>query len=258
MPSTIEAAREAFPRGLEQPEGAFRFSVDALLLAAFAPADRAESFADLGTGCGVVGLALCLLHPRLSGFGVEVLPQAAAAAFRNAETLGLAERFRILEHNLADTDADFFLQSHDLVVANPPWRGGRAGRPPKTFLRAEALVDKGETLPVFCGAAARLLKHKGTFACVYDSERLPELLEALRGQRLEPKRLRFVHSRAGSSSRIVLVEARKNSRPGVRVEAPLILYAEREPARGPRALGLQPLEFCRFLACNGGGASNSD
>ena len=30
----VTAARQAFPSGLEQPEGRFRFSVDALLLAA--------------------------------------------------------------------------------------------------------------------------------------------------------------------------------------------------------------------------------
>ncbi len=253
MPSTIEAARESFPRGLEQPEGSFRFSVDALLLAAFAPAERAESFADLGAGCGVVGLALCLLHPHLSGLGIEILPQAAGAAFRNIEKLGLTDRFRVLEHDAADTRAEFFAQSYDLVVANPPWRGERAGRLPKTLLRTEALVDNGEALPVFCGAAARLLKHKGTFACVYDSGRLPELLETLRGLRLEPKRLRFVHSRADSPSRIVLVEARKNSRPGVHIEAPLILYAERDLTCNPRALTSQAVEFCRFLSCNSGG-----
>ena len=63
-PSPHAEARRAFPAGLEQPEGSFRFSVDALLLAAFAASRTADvtiRFIDLGTGCGVVGLAYLLL-----------------------------------------------------------------------------------------------------------------------------------------------------------------------------------------------------
>ena len=248
MPSMIEAARQRFPRGLLQPDGTFHFSVDALLLAAFAPAERRMRFVDLGTGCGVIGLALCLLHPQLTGLGIETLAPAAAAAAHNTAQLGLTERFRVLKHDLTETAADFFTQTHDLVVANPPWRGEQAGRSPKNPLRARALIDTGAALPVFCGAAARLLKHKGSFACVYDSAGLPNLLETLRDLRLEPKRLRFVHARTAAPSRLVLVEARKNSRPGLTVEAPLTLYAAQE--RGPRALSAQTLAFCPFLACN--------
>ncbi|MDY0305603.1 MAG: hypothetical protein RBR18_04125 [Desulfovibrionaceae bacterium] len=56
--------RSAFPRGLSQSNTGHRFSVDSLLLASFARIRRKDRRGlDLGTGCGVVGLALLLLHP---------------------------------------------------------------------------------------------------------------------------------------------------------------------------------------------------
>ena len=41
---------------------------------------------------------------------------------------------------------------------------------------------------------------------------------------LEPKRMRLVHSRQGGPASLVLVEGRKNGRPGLEVEVPLYVY----------------------------------
>ena len=59
---TIPEARALFPSGLFQPEASFRFSADALHLADFALSalKGGETVADLGAGCGVIGLALGL------------------------------------------------------------------------------------------------------------------------------------------------------------------------------------------------------
>ncbi|AAS94935.1 hypothetical protein DVU_0452 [Nitratidesulfovibrio vulgaris str. Hildenborough] len=89
------AARARFPRGLHQPAGSFRFSADALLLASFAGGTAARSFADLGTGCGVVGLALLLGSSRLSGVGIEQDAALVNAARANAHRLGLSTRFTV-------------------------------------------------------------------------------------------------------------------------------------------------------------------
>ncbi|MBO4793960.1 MAG: hypothetical protein J5556_05260, partial [Deltaproteobacteria bacterium] len=74
MNGGLMAARKAFPSGLFQPAGSYRFAADSLALAAFGRRflpEGAARFADLGTGCGVVGLALLLEAPASSGFGLE-------------------------------------------------------------------------------------------------------------------------------------------------------------------------------------------
>ena len=106
-PSPHAEARRAFPAGLEQPEGSFRFSVDALLLAAFAASrttDVTMRFIDLGTGCGVVGLAYLLLKRNIcQGFGMDCNPELIAAAQNNTDKLGFSDRFALHTGELADT-----------------------------------------------------------------------------------------------------------------------------------------------------------
>ena len=151
-PSPHAEARRAFPAGLEQPEGSFRFSVDALLLAAFAASrttDVTIRFIDLGTGCGVVGLAYLLLKRNIcQGFGMDCNPELIAAAQNNTAKLGFSDRFALHTGELADTR---FLENLrmeaspvQLVMANPPWRLVGSGRLPATEARRKALFgDKG-------------------------------------------------------------------------------------------------------------------
>jgi tRNA1Val (adenine37-N6)-methyltransferase len=91
--------------------------------------------------------------------------------------------------------------------------------------RAAARHELAGGLADFLEAAARLLGEGGRFAVIFLAERLPELLAAMRAVRLEPKRLRTVHGRSHDEARMVLVEGRKQGRPGLRVEAPLMVYA---------------------------------
>jgi tRNA1Val (adenine37-N6)-methyltransferase len=69
-----------------------------------------------------------------------------------------------------------------------------------------------------------MLKSGGRFYVVYLAERLAELLAGMASFNLEPKRLRFVHSREGQPARLILLESRKNGRPGIKVEPPLVVY----------------------------------
>lgn len=288
VPPTAAAAqaRAYFPRGLEQPEGSFRFSIDALLLAAFSPGERCKHFIELGTGCGVISIAACLRHAQLCGIGFEQNARLAAAANRNASRLGLEKRFQAVHgavettrlgmpltpatdtpmppeqnpvseqnpaqgrHDISNKAAPSTLFSTDLVMANPPWRKSGSGRPPQCEDRQAALVDPGTALDAFCAAAGRVLTHKGFFTCVYDAARLTELLAATRRHGLEAKRLRFVHGRKELPARLVLLEARKQARPDLKVEPPLILYDQKTQEKNKLPFTVQALEFCPFLACN--------
>jgi tRNA1(Val) A37 N6-methylase TrmN6 len=60
------------------------------------------------------------------------------------------------------------------------------------------------------------VKNGGRFALVHRPERLCDLFQALRENRLEPKRLQFLQSGKNPPS-AVLVEAYKQARPGLRV-----------------------------------------
>ncbi len=254
MPDSTAAAGE-FPRGLRQAEGRARFAMDALLLAAFAARRKAALAVDLGSGCGAAGFGYLLLAPAGRVLGIERAGDQAAAARQNAELLGLADRYAVLEMDLAHLGGESGgpgqpgPESADLVLANPPYYRPGQGRLPRVEGRREALVQEPGGLEVFLDAAARLLRNRSPACFIYLAEGLLDLLEGLRRRRLEPKILLPVQSRAGEAARFVLVEARKNGGRGLALEAPLVLYAD-------RGFGMEltpgALTFCPFLACNPG------
>jgi tRNA1(Val) A37 N6-methylase TrmN6 len=264
----IAEARAFFPRGLAQPEGAFRFSVDALLLACFARelrGGREPSVADLGAGCGVVGIALALLREDVRVAGVEIGPALVAAAADNAARLGLGGRVQVVEADVAAlrrspgipgkmgsvAEPPLPPESVDAVVANPPYREPGRGRRPAGDVREGALCETRGTLEDFIAAASAVLKNRGQAFFVFAADGAVRLLTRLAVHRLEPKRVRAVHPYADRPARLVLVEARKNGGPELCWEPPLVLY-EPAPAGGRGRVTEDALAFCPFLASNAG------
>lgn len=72
---------------------------------------------DLGTGTGALLLAVLSEVPQATGVGVDLKPEAAALAARNAARLGLSPRATFLAGDWATAlDARF-----DVVLSNPPY-----------------------------------------------------------------------------------------------------------------------------------------
>lgn len=236
--------RAYFPRGLVQPEGGYRFSLDSLLLASFARVTRGQTGLDLGCGCGVVALGLLLRQPELRITGVELNPRSVEAAGQNAIDLNLTDKLTIARGDVADWRPERVV---DFVVANPPYRKLGKGRPSAGEGRAAARFEESGTFAQFARCAAVALKTRGRFAFVHLPERLPELMADLAGAGLTPKRMRLVHGRADQEARMVLLETVKAAGHGLKVEPPLILHEGR--GRNTRLTG-QALAFCPFLACN--------
>lgn len=251
--TSVATARQAFPRGLLQPEGGFRFGADALLLAAFAAPLAGNRVLDLGTGCGPAALALLLARddPDTLVTGLDKDPAMVAAAAENAGRLGLTDRCIPLEGDVRAIRDDPRLppEAFDLVLANPPFRHPGSGRRPEAPGRDAARFELDGGLAAFAAAATYALRNKGQLACVHLAERLTHIITALTSAKLEIKRILPVAARLGEPARQVLVLARKNGRPGLRLEAPLALYA----GTGAQSrLTEAALRFCPFLRCNAG------
>lgn len=244
-----------FPRGLIQPEGGYRFSLDSLLLSCFTHVPSKGIGVDLGTGCGVVALGILL---RTTGrnvrmTGVELSPESVQAAGDNAVRLNVDERFSVVQADVAEYARP--AGQIDFVAANPPYRDPQSGRTSKGAHRTTARFEAEARFMDFSGCAARLLKNKGRFTFVHLPERLADLFADLRNCGLEPKRMRMVHSRVDGPAKMVLVEARKNGSPGLGVEPPLVLYN----GRGKQTrMTEDALAFCPYLECNAGKGDDHD
>jgi release factor glutamine methyltransferase len=96
---------------------------------------------DLGTGTGALLLAVLAEVPGATGVGVELRPEAAALAARNAARHGLAHRAAFLAGDWGVALAGRF----DLVLANPPYipRGDIAGLMPEVAAHEPASALDG-------------------------------------------------------------------------------------------------------------------
>jgi tRNA1Val (adenine37-N6)-methyltransferase len=209
---------------LWQPERGPRVSLDSLLLADFAAARRGERLGrvlDLGCGAGVIALAMAGRDPQARFVGVELQPELAALARRNAVLNGMAERCEIVEGDLRRRlvlGAGF-----DLAVCNPPFHAPNAGRRPRAD-RAIARQELSCTIADVAAAARRWLKPRGSLALVFPADRLNDLVGALVEVALRPRAIRPVHSLADEPARRVLMWASSGYKGGVTVEPPLVVH----------------------------------
>src|SRR5215510_9229577 len=81
---------------LNQPALGYRVAIDPILLAAACPAEPGETIADLGCGVGTAALCLARRVADVRCVGVDLQPELADLANRNAEENGLADRVRFL------------------------------------------------------------------------------------------------------------------------------------------------------------------
>ena len=209
-----------------QRRSGYRFSIDALLLAHFVAPGKYDHIVDLGAGSGVIALALATLHPAVTVYGVELQVGLAERARRSAEFNGLSGRVTIHGGNVRAIASLLPPRTFDLVVANPPYRLAASGKINRDTEKRVARHEIEARLDDFLNAAVHLLRARGKVAFVYPAARLVDLVTGMRARRLEPKRLRLVHSYSGGEASLALLEASKDGRKELKILPPLTIYTE--------------------------------
>ena len=210
-----------------QDPKAFCFGMDAVLLADFCSIRPADKAADLGTGTGILPLLMAGRAERAVIHGFEIQKDMADMAQRSVAMNGLERRIFIHAEDLRNAPRVIPPGSLDLVVSNPPYgKPGSALLNPKEELRL-ARHEGGTTLEEVVYAAKVLLNNGGRLAMVFPAPRMLELMDVMRLHKLEPKRLRMVHSKLDKAPHLVLVEGVKSARPMLHCLPPLIVYDER-------------------------------
>jgi release factor glutamine methyltransferase len=84
---------------------------------AFLPADSRAHVVDVGTGAGIILLALARERLHITGVGVDIVPDAVVQAQANAIGLGLDDRLTFFQSDwLNAVDGPL-----DMIVSNPPY-----------------------------------------------------------------------------------------------------------------------------------------
>jgi tRNA1Val (adenine37-N6)-methyltransferase len=209
-----------------QEKNGYRFSIDALLLGGFVWLRKGERVIDLGTGVGIIPL---ILGKRGNGaleiVGVEVQEKLAKLARRNVHINGFNGLITIYHGDIKTLKNNFSASSFDVVVTNPPYYRVASGRINPHNQKAIARHEITCTIDDILGAASYLLRTGGRIFVIFPANRSITLFNCLRAVSLEPKKLRWVHSRRGEGAKFALVEAYKTRGEGVEVLPPLFIYS---------------------------------
>ncbi|MEM1272651.1 MAG: methyltransferase [Pseudomonadota bacterium] len=197
----------------------YRAATDAVFLAAACPAEPGQSVLELGCGVGVAALCLSARVPSLTIAGVEIQPDYAQLAERNAREAHAP--VTVYQADLSELPAPLRQQSFDHVIANPPFFNG--GSRSENAGRAQARHET-TALADWTNTARRRLKPNGSLTVIMTTERLPDIITHL-GDGFGDLTVLPLASRRGRPASRFLAKARKGSAAGFRLLSPLVLHA---------------------------------
>lgn len=200
----------------------YRFGTDAVLLADFAKPRRRDKICDLGCGGGIIPLLFCR-----DGLGEQVVGvDIQSGAVELCNTAANENGFTQLNAVCADLKKLRGVLQHgsfDVVTCNPPYKRDGAGIKNPNTARMIARHETECTLSDVTAASSRLLRSGGRLCICHRPERLADIFVAMRGNRVEPKKLRTVHQREGEQPWLVLVEGRRDGKSGMNIMPPLYI-----------------------------------
>lgn len=202
----------------------FAFSLDSIILANYANIRlRDKQIVDFCTGNAVIPLILSR-RTKAKIYGIEIQEKLAKLAKKSIEYNKLNDQIEIVNEDIKDFSKKN-ISKFDLVLCNPPYfkineKSSLNESYEKKIARHEITIN----LQDVCDCAKKVLKDNGNLCFVHRSDRLMEILEVLRKNNLEPKKIKFVYENINKESTLVLIEAQKLGKVGLKVDKPLILY----------------------------------
>ena len=202
------------------------FTSDAIVLASFCAPRHKDKCCDLGTGNGIIPLLWLRDFKPKEITGVELSDSAVNLLNKTLTENNIDDKIKVIHHDLRTLKGVLPNEYYDIVSINPPYKKLGTGIVNTETDYQNARHEFTCTLDDCAKAASLLLKFGGSFCICQRPERLPDIFEAMRKFKIEPKSMREVIQRPGKEPSLVLVEGKKGSAPGFRISAPLILEDE--------------------------------
>lgn len=203
----------------------FAFSLDSVLLANFVTINLSDKkIVDFCTGNAPVPM---LLSFRTSAqiYGIEIQKEVYDLGNDSVVENKMDEQIKLILGNVRECDKFIESESVDVVTCNPPYFKYKESslineNKTKSIARHEVMVNLEEIIV----NAKRILKNGGNLAMVHRPERMIEIIDLLKKYNFELKRLQLVYPKKDKEANILLIEATKNGKSGLKILPPVISH----------------------------------
>lgn len=209
-----------------QDDEMFCFSVDSMLLADYIkPSNKTKKIIDLCCGNAPIPLFLTL-KTKAHITGVEIQKEVYELGIESININHLDNQITLINDDLKNIYKKIGANSFDIVSCNPPYfKYNESSNINKNDFLTIARHEVKATLEDIVSEAKKLLVDGGSFYIVHRCERLPEIINVFSSNCFAIKNLRFVYPKKESKEALfVLIEARKNKNPGIKILKPLYIY----------------------------------
>ena len=205
----------------------FAFSLDSVLLANFVSINKnTKKIIDLCTGNAPIPIILST-KTKAKIIGVELQEEIYDLAQKSVNINKLDDRIKLLNMDVKDLYNKYGTDTFDIITCNPPYfkvseNSNLNDNKIKTIARHEIYLDLKDIFSL----SKKILKNNGTISIVHRPERLIEIIEIMKNNNIEPKKIQFVYPKKNSECNILLIEGVKNGNPGLKILPPLYVHDE--------------------------------
>ncbi len=210
---------EHFDNGIAvyQSDNYYKFTQDAIMLAKFCNIKHSDDVLELCAGSGVISFYAYSLCPFNHLYFNEIQTDMCKIIEENIAFNGFKRRSKIFNCNLKELKLTDFKKHLDVVICNPPYF--KVDSKAKINEKYEIAVARHEleaTLEDIISKSSELLKDKGRLYMVHLATRSAEVCALCSKYKMEVKRMKFIFN-GEKEAYLVLIEAIKNAKPGVRI-----------------------------------------
>jgi tRNA1Val (adenine37-N6)-methyltransferase len=202
----------------------FKFSLDSVLLPHFIDYSvQYKRILDIGTGNAPIPIIMSQ-NTSAKIDAIEVQKSAFLLAKESIELNGLCDQIDVINDNVIDWYRHIETDTYDLIVCNPPYfkNVNKSNNESKTIAKHEGDL----TIEILMKIAKKILKNKGRIALVHRTERLMNIIVAMKNNNIEPKRIQLIYPKLGKNSNIILIEGVKNGNESLKILDPIYVHSE--------------------------------
>ena len=205
----------------------FNFSLDSVLLPNFVTLNKKiDRILDIGCGNAPIPLILST-KTNASITGVEIQKEVYDLALESVNINKKENQITITNKDINDYYKEVETDSFDVITCNPPFfkyigTSNINKNDYKTIARHEVKLNLNQLFSI----AKKLLKNKGVIAIVHRPERFVEVVEEMKKNNIEPKKVQFVYPKKNMEANIMLIEGSKNGKPGLKILPPIYSHQD--------------------------------